>query len=335
MLLPASGNVKIAEQTKASGHVKIAQAKDQKAILLCVPGLTENAITFQKLANDMAPFGITTCAVNVQGYENTESDKKQEKIDFDKTVEQVKETAESLRLENPGVPIILLGESTGGAIALKMAALYPNCIDGLVCTVPTWKIRSTIKIGSLEVLDMTIFRNRPRGSAVNLVIKRATECPKLRETMMATESRRQRFSVWETAKFVRFINASPKAATQVKDLPVLFVHGLKDRVSKPNGCAMLFSKVASERKTFIVAADAGHLICEEGQYSRPLFIAIKDWIVRASDKDIPEHPTGQLISKDSIKMDDWNLIRTNFACAGVSPSEKLAQQGGNRISSMP
>lgn len=315
----------------AMGHVKIAQAKDQKAILLCVPGLTENAKTFQKIADDMAKCGITTHAVDVQGYEISGPGKKQEKIDFDKTVEHVKEAAESLRQKNPGVPIILLGESTGGAIALKMAALYPGCIDGLICAVPTWQIRSTLKIGSLEVLDLTIFRKRPRGAAVNLVIKRATDCPKLREKLMATESRRQRFSVMETAKFVRFINASPKAAAQVKDLPVLFVHGLKDRVSKPNGCAILFSKIASERKTFIVAADAGHLICEEGQYSKPLFVAIKDWVVKAADNEISAHPEGRLVSSNSLKMDDWTLIRSNFTCAKVSPSEKLAQQNSGEV----
>ncbi len=319
----------------AIGQVQIAQAKSQKAILLCIPGLTENPDTFKKMADEMAPFGITTCAVNVQGYEISEFGKKQEKIDFAKTVVHVKETAESLRLKHPGVPIFILGESTGGAIALKVAALFPQSIDGLICTVPTWQIRSALKIGSLEVLDLTIFRGKRHGSAVNLVIKRATENLELRKTLMATESRRQRFSVFETAKFVHFINACPKAATQVKDVPVLFVHGLKDRVSKPNGCAILFSKIASEKKTFIVDAEAGHLIFEEGQFSKPLFRAIKKWIVRAAENKVPMHPEGMLISSAPVKKDKLNLVRNIFVCAGVSPNETLAQKNLNHISSAP
>lgn len=308
----------------ANAQVKIAQSKAQKAILLCVPGLTENPKTFKKMADEMAPFGFSTYAVSVQGYEITEAGKKQEKVDFSKSVETVKEKAQALREQHPGLPVILLGESTGGAIALKAAALYPKTFDGLVCTVPTWKIRSTFKIGFLASLDITVLRTKRHALSTSLVIKRATENPDLRKAMIATEARRQRFSVYETAKFLRFINASPKTAGQIKELPVLFVHGLKDKVSVHNSCATLFSRVASENKTFVVDVEAGHLICEEGQYSRPLFLAIKNWLVKTAEHEATKRPQGILTSSDSAKSSDWNLIRKNFTCAGVSPNENLA-----------
>ncbi|MBP7864201.1 alpha/beta fold hydrolase [bacterium] len=310
----------------ANAQVRIAQSKEQKAILLCVPGLTENPKTFKKMADEMAPHGVSTYAVSVQGYEITQGGKKQEKVDFCKSVETVKDAAQSLRKRNPGVPVILLGESTGGAIALKAAALHPKSIDGLICAVPTWKIRSTFKIGCLATLDMTLLRAKRHASATSLVIKRATDNPDLRKAMIETKSRRQRFSVIETAKFLRFMNASPKTACQVKDLPVLFVHGLNDKVSSPNACATLFSKISSKRKTYMVDAEAGHLICEEGQYSRPLFLAIKDWLVRTAEHEVSKRPQAILTSADSAKSVDWVLIRENFARAGVSPSENVAHR---------
>lgn len=318
----------------ASAQVKIAQSKEQKAILLCVPGLTENPKTFKKLADDMAPCGVTTYAVSVQGYEVSESGTKQEKVDFCRSVETVKDAALSLRKQNPGVPVILLGESTGGAIALKAAALHPKIFDGLVCTVPTWKIRSTFKIGCLATLDLTVLRAKRRATATSLVIKRATNNPDLRKAMIETQSRRQRFSVIETAKFVRFINDSPKTAAQVNDLPVLFVHGLKDKVSSPNACATLFSKIPSKKKTYVVDAEAGHLICEEGQYSRSLFLAIKDWLIKTADHEVLKRPQAILTSSDSAKSVDWVVIRENFARAGVSPSENVAHVSKDRISSL-
>lgn len=317
----------------ANAQVKIAQSKEQKAILLCVPGLTENPKTFKKMADEMAPHGVSTYGVSVQGYEVTESGKKQEKVDFGRSVETVKDAAQSLRRRNPGVPVILLGESTGGAIALKAAALHPKIFDGLVCAVPTWKIRGKIKIGFLASLDMTVLRAKRRAIATSLVIKRATDNPDLRKEMIETQSRRQRFSVVETAKFVRFINDSPKTACQVKDLPVLFVHGLKDKVSSPHACATLFSKIPSKRKTYVVDAEAGHLICEEGQYSRSLFLAIKDWLINTADHEVLKRPQAILTSSYSAKSVDWALIRENFARAGVSPSDNVAQGNKNSISS--
>jgi alpha-beta hydrolase superfamily lysophospholipase len=318
----------------ASAQVKIAQSKEQKAILLCVPGLTENPKTFKKMADEMAPYGISTYAVSVQGYEITEAGKKQEKVDFFRSVENIKEKAQSLRKRNPGVPVILLGESTGGAIALKAAAQHPKSFDGLICAVPTWKIRSTFKIGCLATLDLTVLRAKRHATATSFVIKRATDNPDLRKEMIETQSRRQRFSVFETAKFVRFINASPKTAGQIKELPVLFVHGLKDKVSGRNSCATLFSRIASENKTFVVDAEAGHLICEEGQYSRSLFLAIKDWLVRTFEHEATKRPQAILTSAYAAKSVDWALIRENFARAGVSPSENVAHGSKDKISSL-
>ncbi len=316
----------------ALAQVRLAQAEEQKAVLLCVPGLTENPITLNKLACEMAPFGITTYAVDVPGYEICARGKKQEPVDFDKTVILVKETAHSLRLKNPGVPVFLLGESTGGAIAIKVAARYPQCLDGLICTVPTLHVRNKLQIGILQALDVLILRTKRHGLAANYVIRRTTEKQEVRDVLMAAESRRQRFSPWEAFKFVRFIHNGPKTATQIKDLPVLFVHGLLDRVSEPNGCAKLFSKISSEKKTFIIDADAGHLICEEGQYSQSLFFAMKKWIVRAIEKDLPTRPEGFLISSGSVEKDRKKLVRDVFVCAGVTPTETIARHNAGQIS---
>jgi len=317
----------------ANAHDELlAKSNKEKAVLICVPGLTENPCTFKKFAEDMSKYGVSTYAVYVQGYEICKAGKKQEKVDFDKTVSKVMETAQRLRKEHHNVPLFLLGESTGGAIAIKTAALYPKCFDGLICTVPTWQVRSTIKIGSLEVLDLTVCRARRRGMAVNLVIKRATDKKDVRDALMAIETRRQRFSLIETAKFVRFMNAGPKTASLVNDMPVLFVDGLKDRVSKPNGCAYLFNKIATQKKTYILDANAGHLICEEGQHSKSLLLSMKNWLYKAIDKDIPASPEAQLIASGTVKDNESVLIKKTFECAGVSPNAVVAKKYAGQIS---
>lgn len=315
-------------------QVQIAKPNEQKAILVCVPGLTENPGTFKKFADEMAKYKVSTYAVAVQGYEICEEGKKQEKVDFEKTVLTVIDTARELRRANPGVPLFLLGESTGGAIALKTAAISPEYFDGLICTVPTWQVRSTLKIGSLEVLDLTVCRARRRGMAVNLVIKRATDKQDVRESLMSVETRRQRFSIIETAKFIRFMNSGPKNASRVKDLPVLFVDGLKDKVSKPTGCAFLFNKLASQRKTYILDAEAGHLICEEGQFSKPLILGMKNWIAKAINKEVAITPEAHLISANSLKAQDSILVKKTFECAGVSPKAVVAKKYTGQISSI-
>lgn len=297
-----------------------------KAVLVCIPGLTQSARTYRKLAERVAPYGVSTCALDVKGFVTPEAGARQEKIDFDHTVEQVKDKAMALKQKNPNLPVFVLGESTGGTIALRVASLYPQYIDGIICSVPTWKVQGRNKIAFYEFLDLTVLRSRRHGLAVNAVIDKTTENRNLKIALTQTESRRQRFSILEAFKFMKFINASPNTATRIENMPVLMVQGLKDKISHPKCSAVLFNKLKTKSKTFVLDADAEHLICEEGQFSSQLLLTMTDWIAKVSAGVAPLSPEGILLSEDSMDRNESEYVHKVFVSAGVSPNATVAQE---------
>lgn len=301
-------------------------AEGFKAAVICIPGLTQSSKTYDKLTKSMAPHGIMVKAIDVKGFANSiGEDGKQEQINFNATMDLVKDTADQLKKENNDIPVFVLGESTGGTFAMLIADKYPAYIDGIICSAPTWKVTGMKKVAVYQILDMTVLRSRKRGLAVGSVFKRVTDDKKLRKELAQLESRRQRFTVVESMKFLMFTKRLPLIANQIDKMPVLFVQGMKDRLSQPTETALLFKNIATNRKTFILDTDAEHLIYEEGQFSEKLLLSLRDWILNAAGGATPSTPQGVLFAKDSMAKKKVNQIGKVFSTAGVTPSETIAQ----------
>lgn len=296
-----------------------------RAALLCIPGLSQHSSTYTRLSGQMKEFEIETISLDVQGFQASNRGEKQELIDFERTVDQVKQRVDSYKRNNPDIPVFVLGESTGGTIALKLAAKYPGCVDGILCSAPTWKVNDRNKIAFLELLDLTVFRWRKHGLAVNYVIRMTTKNKVLQAHLKDEVGRRQRFSIGESVKFMRFINASPKTVKTIESTPVFVVHGLNDRLGQTKWTARLFSKIKTSQKTLVIDCNAEHLICEEGQCSKPIIEAIKNWIEKSSKKEISLHPEGLLLSSDCLGENKIRYTRDLFKLAGVKIDTTLAQ----------
>ncbi|QQR57838.1 MAG: alpha/beta fold hydrolase [Candidatus Melainabacteria bacterium] len=294
-------------------------AVEAKAALLCIPGLTQHSSTYERLACQMAAYGITTTSLDVQGFQAPEPGSKQDLIDFDQTVEQVRLAAQTYKRNHPNLPVFVLGESTGGTIALKLAAKYPDCVDGILCSSPTWKVNGRNKIAFLEFLDLTVLRTRRQGLAVNYVIRRTTVNKDIQARMLREEGRRQRFSIWESLKFMHFINTSPRTALQIKTTPVFIVQGLNDQLGKTKWSAMLFNKISGSKKTLLLDANAEHLICEEGQCSEDIVEAMKNWMMKNSSGEAAAHPEGIFLSSDGLSKKEKHATKELFKLAGVMP----------------
>lgn len=309
-------------------------AVQAKAALLCIPGLTQHSSTYEHLAEQMASHGITTTSLDVQGFQAPEPGSKQEPIDFDQTVEQVRLAAKVYKRNHPNLPVFVLGESTGGTIALKLAAKYPDCVDGILCSAPTWKVNGRNKIAFLEFLDLTLLRARRKGLAVNYVIRRTTVNKDIQAHMLQEEGRRQRFSICESLKFMRFINASPNTALQIKTTPVFIVQGLNDQLGKTKWSAMLFSKVSANKKTLVLDASAEHLICEEGQCSKDIVEVMKNWMMKNSTSEVVAQTEGILLSSEALSEKEMHATKELFKLAGVVPDATLVQHNSPELSEM-
>ena len=84
----------------------------------------------------MAKSGIAAYAIDLRGFGESQEESEHSELDFDGCLVDIKAMLEKIRKIHPGLPVIILGESMGGAIALRATALYPDLVDGLISSVP-------------------------------------------------------------------------------------------------------------------------------------------------------------------------------------------------------
>lgn len=239
-------------------------------VVLCIHGLGLQSGSFESFAKEAVGtgFGIAVYAIDVRGFGAWMNAQGRQKVNFDECLEDIKQTLESIRAANPGVPLYLLGESMGGAIALRAASMYPDLIDGLISSVPA---EERFKQGKT---NLKVFLHILGGGANkefnigNQIVDQATKDDELREEWKGDPLSRMKLSPKELVQFQEFMNDNHEAAKKVVDMPVLIVQGINDKLVKPEGTWELFNAVASLDKVFC-AMPGEHLIFEEAQTQDP------------------------------------------------------------------
>ncbi|MBA4078342.1 MAG: hypothetical protein C0508_25160, partial [Cyanobacteria bacterium PR.023] len=112
-------------------------AKKPKAVVLCLHELGLYSGVFDDLGSRMAAKNIAVYAIDLRGFGGwREIDRKDSKMDLAKTLADVKGSCEEIRKLHEGVPVFILGEAMGGALALQAASKYPTLINGIISAAP-------------------------------------------------------------------------------------------------------------------------------------------------------------------------------------------------------
>lgn len=252
-------------------------ARRPKAAMLAIHGFGLHKGTYEQFAREMAKVGISVYAIDVRGFGHWVR-KGVNKIDFDGTLYDIGLALTEMKKVNKGIPIVVLGESMGGGIALAAAAKYPNMIDGLITSVPAGD-RFDKADSSIDVVKQFLFRgaNVPMDVG-HQVVGAATKKDKLRKDWLNDPLCRTEVTPNELIKFNNFMNRTLKVATKVDKMPVLFIQGSKDKLVRPAGTMKLFNRISSPHKQFVLSTTAEHLIFEKAQFSKQDLAFVENWI---------------------------------------------------------
>ncbi|HEY9786549.1 MAG TPA: alpha/beta fold hydrolase, partial [Candidatus Obscuribacterales bacterium] len=232
------------------------------ACLLCIHGLGLSSKSYEYFGSEQSKRGLAVYAIDVRGFGAWMNAKGKTKVNFDDCLADIKQALESIRAAHPGIPVYILGESMGGAIALRAASMYPDLIDGLISSVPAGERFNQGKT------SLKVFLNLLSGFDVtnlgNDVLNQATQNIKLKSQWKDDPLARLDLTPQELIQFQDFMNNNHEAAKKVADMPVLFVQGNGDKLVKPEGTWELFNSVAAKDKSFF-SVPGEHLIFEEAQ----------------------------------------------------------------------
>ena len=257
-----------------------------KIVLLCIHGLGLNSKSFQSFGQRLSKLGIASYAIDVRGFGHWMSQTGKEEIDFESCLKDIEKTLVVLRSNYPKLPIFILGESMGGAIALRVTAIHPELVDGLISAVPSGdrfnKTRNKLRV-ALRVV--TGGKNKPMDVG-SRVIEQATDDPAVREQWKDDPLNRLELTPSELMQFQGFMNENHDAAKKIDNKPVLVICGFKDKLVKPQGTIELFNEIATTDKMLVVLGNGEHLIFEEGQLTDQACWVLTGWL-----KNHPAHKT--------------------------------------------
>jgi acylglycerol lipase len=251
------------------------------AVMLCIHGLSLHSNSYEALGKRMAALGVPTYAIDVRGFGSWQNTRGSinSRVDFKSAMADIHHALESLRTAHPELPIVLVGESMGGALALQAAAQNKELIDGLVCSVPASK-RTNQKMNTARVaVGLLTGPNRKFNAGPSVVRAAAQQNPELVNTWTSDGMTKMKLSSKELLDFALFTSKNAAHAQQIDKTPVLFLQGAKDKLISPQGTIELYNKLATPKKTLHIV-NSEHLILEYSQFNNELIDYIAGWLQR-------------------------------------------------------
>ena len=261
-----------------------------RAVMLCIHGLGLHKGNYEGFGKRIAKEGIIVYAMDVRGFGEWQKYKQYQKVDLKSALNDLSSVLTAIKTKYPNLPIILAGESMGGAFALHGAALNQDKVAGLICSVPSGD-RYRGEDDELHIVLNAIFRGFDANINVGkMVVKRATTDEKLRNEWKNDPLARMEFSPNELIQFKNFMGKNEEMAHLVQKSPVLFVQGGKDNLVLPAGTFALKKALGTPNSQFVLSGSSEHLLFESNQFNDKIISYVMSWI----DKNVAPLPDSLL-----------------------------------------
>lgn len=240
-----------------------------RAVVLMIHGISQRACTLKKVAEEMASNGFLTYGLDLRGHGWWhDKDKRSKKdpgfsSDYRGSLDDALHLANHLKRTNSHLPLVIVGESVGAAVALRTAAKLGDAIDGLVLCGAGNKVCSTSK----RWLCADLLRGA-LGRQIDIVRyqrKFGTDDLRALEETIADPLQRKKFSMRELLRARSFLGKNRKFAKQLDPMTsVLIVQGAEDKTLTTRSARKVFEAVPGENKRLVVVPSCGHILLGTG-----------------------------------------------------------------------
>lgn len=258
--------------------------KSPRAAVLCLHELGLHKNVFDDFGTRMAKKGIVVYSIDLRGFGGwSEIDTKDSNMDLDRTFEDVKGSLDVIHKLHEKTPVFLLGEAMGGALALEIAAKYPTLTNGIISAAPGGTHFKTVSnYMSIGSKVLTLNSGKDSGMSADLM-EIATPKESLRNAFMEDEQVRMDLKPKELMACQFYMYKTKKFARQIKDVPVLVVHGKNDGESKEIGSQQVFKNLKTDKKKYVLLENGDHYTFEDVNVSDEAFNNALSWI----DSNVP------------------------------------------------
>lgn len=249
-----------------------------RAALLCLHEISLYKGVFDDLGQRMSKQGIATYAIDERGFGGWQDVKDPEaRMSLKKTLGDVKESVQIIHKLHPNIPVFILGEAMGGTLALEAAATFPDLIQGVISAAPGGEHYQTTSSFIQVASQMVTGPNKNSGMGPDF-IEMGTPKTALREVYQNDEKVRLDVTPKELMDCQFFMYKAKQFAQNIKDLPVLIVHGKDDRMSRLEGSTKIYDKLGTKDKQLLTVDDGDHYTFEDSKVSDKAVDSTLAWI---------------------------------------------------------
>lgn len=263
---------------KFSGIGRQCSLLKPKGVVVCVHGVGLCSQSYESVSDFLVSQGFDVIAVDVRGFSYPAAPPGQ-LMDLPLTVEDLKSLVGQLKAFYADTPVILLGESMGANVVLRLVELHPGLVEGVICNAPAGTFRRQ-KILTLPSFLLSPFLLRsPQRIFSSAIIGQATSLRTLRCHISNSPEHRMTFSLEEIRQFIAFVKESQADAVRISQCRVMLTQGLKDKLANCVETAKLFSRIECD-KTLLLLTKEEHLIFEERPLSADARLALIELLDR-------------------------------------------------------
>lgn len=254
-------------------------APKTKAVVVISHGLGEHSDRYFNIMKTLANQGISFYALDHRGH--GKSGGKRGHVDsFMKYIDDLKQFIDTIvKKENTKLPVLLLGHSMGGLIAMKYVLTYKDDIHALILSAPA--LIPAIKVPFLkEFLGRTLSRLIPRVTLNNeLDPADISQDPEVIESYREDPLVHDRVSSRWYSEYLATSKYCRNHASEL-ELPLLVIHGTADKMVNPEGSSLVYQKANSEDKELYTFEGLFHeTMNEQPRERKKVLMTIKKWIL--------------------------------------------------------
>ena len=230
-------------------------SRTRKAVLINLHGLGDHSGLYPTIASHFPVRGVALYAYDMRGNGRSPGQRAYLR-GWHEYRDDLRAFVESVRTWEPDLPLFILGNSLGGLVVLEYALRHPGELAGVIAAAPPLGRLGVPPL--LMTLGRIMSRIFPRFSLeVGMDLSGLARDPKVIETVVTDPlfHRRgtARLSTEVTAAISRVHAGAPDLA-----VPLLILHGSKDRMVPADGSREFFSKVRYPDREFREYPDAYH-----------------------------------------------------------------------------
>ncbi len=246
--------VRAAADLELFGHVWESE-QPARALVLITHGHGEHSGRYANVGQALSQRGFSVVGLDLRGHGRSGGGRGL-LMDWDEFRDDMRKFIEAVTGELPGIPTFLYGHSVGGTLSLDYAMRSPSQFAGVIASAPALGQPNIPAI--LFQISRLLSRIYPTFTmATQLEVKALSRDPEVVQAYQEDPLVHSRGSArmgTELLKTAEWIQAHAEEWT----LPLLLIHGLKDRLVNPEDSRRFFENVVVQDKAFLELPEGFH-----------------------------------------------------------------------------